>query len=186
MSRVRASQITLWSSGFNLNISWLFFFVLSRHWRVLEQGACECVADGRGLHCTMLMMSLCDRQGCGPNTAAAEGFNVTGSCSNPSFVPSEGPGQTSQMEPEREWMTKSHSKVLDRSLNKLSQGYGLVSRSGYSTASVPQCVVCVVTREVFWLENDSSVGREQRSSEKCYYTADFLTDCIYLLWNPSE
>lgn len=102
MSRMRASQITLWRSGFNLNISWLFFFVLSRHWRVLEEGVCECVADGRGLHCTMLMMSLCDRQGCGPKTAAAEGFNVTGSCSNPSFVPSEGPGQTSQMEPERE------------------------------------------------------------------------------------
>lgn len=151
MSRARASQITLWRSGFNLNISWLFFFVLSCHWCVLEEGVRECVADGRGLHCTMLMMSLCDRQRYRPKTAAAEGFNVTGSCSNPSFVPFEGPGQTSQMEPERERerMTKSHSKVLDRSLNKLSQGYGLVSRSAYRTASVPQCVVCVVTREAF-------------------------------------
>lgn len=101
MSRARASQITLWRSGFNLNISWLFFFVLSCHWCVLEEGVWECVADGRGLHCTMLMMSLCDRQRCRPKTAAAEGFNVTGSCSNPSFVPFKGPSQTSQMEPER-------------------------------------------------------------------------------------
>lgn len=177
-SKVRASQIRLWRSGFYLNISWLFFIVLSRHWRVLE-GVCECMADGRGLHCTMLMMSLCDRQGCGPKTVAAEGFNVTGSCSNPSFVPSEGPGQTSQMEPERERMTESHSKVLDRSLNKLSQGYGLVlARFAYSAASVPQCVICVVMRKAFGLENDSPGGRERRSSEKPALYC--LSDRLYL------
>ncbi|GAA6083366.1 uncharacterized [Tachysurus ichikawai] len=62
-------------------------------------------------------------------------------------------------------MTKSHSKVLDRSLTKLSQGYGLVSRLAYSTASVPQRVVFVVMWEAFGLENDTSVGQQRRSPE---------------------